>query len=206
MIRASPPALWGLGRSAMLNQWLPESIGIDQDPEEHWAPPARKPGLGGRALLAGRLPPPRLCPPADLSPLSAMLSINSPEGPVQSRQAAWARAGGGGSLCLPSFKEEVSRPCLESQEQWCQSPCRTGRVEPGGGQPHSSCWQMGGREKRKLDGGWGELWPSCGGWARRISLEEGSRRWGKGPSGSSQTQSTPATPKAKEGVQRVWGA
>lgn len=52
MIPASPPALWELGRSAMLNQWLPESIGIDQDPEEHWAPPARKTGLGGRALLA----------------------------------------------------------------------------------------------------------------------------------------------------------
>lgn len=41
--RASPPALWGLGRPASLNQRLPESIQIDQDPKEHWAPPPRKP-------------------------------------------------------------------------------------------------------------------------------------------------------------------
>lgn len=71
----------------------------------------------GRALMASKPPPSPLCPSADLSLLSAVLSINAPEGPVQSLPAAWARAGVGGSLCLPSFKKEFSRESLESQEQ-----------------------------------------------------------------------------------------
>lgn len=43
-----------------------------------------------------------------------------------------------------------------------------------------------GREgEEEAGGGLGELQPGCGGWARRISLEEASRMWGRGPGGSS---------------------
>lgn len=70
--------------------------------------------------MASRPPPSPFCPPADLSPLSAVLSNNALEGPVQSLLAAWARAGGRGSLHLPLFKE-VSQSVSRKPEQMCQS-------------------------------------------------------------------------------------
>lgn len=83
-------------------QPLRESMWIDQDPRSTGPLPqeALPPGWG-EGTETSRPPPSPRCPPADLSPLSAALSINAPEGPALPLQAA--RPGLGAGRTPPSL-------------------------------------------------------------------------------------------------------